>query len=144
MNVEEQSLPNRSQAFQSYLLGRHMHPSMLSKCALLRKELDSDFAQSTDRPSREVLLIVVELRKEALQERRISVFDDRCPYTPHEIQLIVHVVHRKQVCSCRLLRRDVVDEGPSNAETSSRFWPTTGAFACFRNRPKVICISYMS
>jgi hypothetical protein len=68
--------------------------SKLLQCLRLLKNIHTHTLQRADRPLRILLLLpVVQFREEVLEELWVSVCNDGFPYEPHEVQLVVDVVH---------------------------------------------------
>jgi hypothetical protein len=72
--------------------------------------------QCTHSPSRILLFFPrIQLAEEVLHELGISVLQDGFSNESHQVQLIVYVVHRQEMCSGCFLCSDVIDVRPGDA-----------------------------
>lgn len=91
---------------------------LLSLLLLVLHQINTHPPQRLHRPTRILLLPLIQPPKELPHKRRVPILQNRLPYLPHQIQLIVHIMHRQQMRAHRLLRRCVVDIRPSDAQTA--------------------------
>lgn len=120
------------------------HLSTREPCLLWRafKQIDPDALEGIHCPSRiSFLLPLIQVSKEVLDKLWISIFHDGFPSKPHQVQLVMDIVHRQQVSSCCLFGRDMVDVGTSNTEPTLGTWTTARTIAPFFNGPKVFGIN---
>jgi hypothetical protein len=80
---------------------------------------------------------VVQLAEEFLDELRIPVLNNRFPRQPHQVQLIMYIVHGEQMRAGSLFRRNVVDVRAGYAKTALFCRTAAGACAPFFDWTKV-------
>lgn len=90
------------------------------------------------------LVIIIQLPKEAPYECWISVFENSFSNLSHEVELVVHVVHREKMCARRLFCCDVIDVGTCDAETALFCGSAAHALAAFFDGAEVFGVGGVS
>jgi hypothetical protein len=86
------------------------------------------------------LVAAVQLGEEVFQELWVCVLQDGFAYQPHQVKLVMDIVHGQQMGSRRLLCCNVVDIGARDAQASLCRWTTARALAALFDGPKVFCV----
>lgn len=116
---------------------------MVESCGSLKvgsvtHEVYANALQGLNRPVRILLLrTAIQLGEKVSQELRVPVLQDGVSYQPHQVELVVHVVHGQEMSPGGLLRGDVVDVCSCDAQSALGCWPAAGAFAAFFDRSEV-------
>lgn len=92
------------------------HMELSSLVVLVDEKVYAYTLQRTDSPGRILLFLPgIQLAEEVPDKLRISVLENGFSNEPHQVQLIVNVVHREQVRSSCFLGSDVVNVRPGDA-----------------------------
>jgi hypothetical protein len=93
-DVEERTYLTNVKGFKRDIYLLSISSKLLRCVRLLLKKIHTHTLQRADRPLRILLLLpVVQFREEVLEKLWVSVCNDGFPYEPHEVQLVVDVVH---------------------------------------------------
>lgn len=75
------------------------------------QQVNANTLQRSYRPFRDPFNTSKSDTKPLPQKSWKSVLDDRRPHLTHQIEQVVHIVHREQMSSCRLFSSKMVYEG---------------------------------
>jgi hypothetical protein len=93
-DVEERTDLTNVKGFKRDIYLLSISSKLLQCVRLLLKKIHTHTLQRADRPLRILLLLpVIQFLEEVLEELWVSIRDDGFPYEPHEVQLVVDVVH---------------------------------------------------
>ena len=110
-------------------------------CYSIAEQINTNSLQSGYSPLRILFLVpCIQLAKELFDELRISILENSFSRQSHQVQLVVHVVHRKEMGAGRFLRGDMVDVGPCDAQPPLFSWTTASTLTAFLNRPEILGI----
>jgi hypothetical protein len=93
-DIEERTDVTDVKGFRRDIYLLSISSKLLQCLGLLLKKIHAHTLQRADRPLRILLLLsVVQFREEVLEELWVSICNDGFSYEPHEVQLVVDVVH---------------------------------------------------
>jgi hypothetical protein len=93
-DIEERTDLTNVKGFKRDIYLLSISSKLLQCVRLLLKKIHTHTLQRADRPLRILLLLpVIQFLEEVLEELWVSIRDDGFPYEPHEVQLVVDVVH---------------------------------------------------
>lgn len=118
-----------------------LYLSAQNRCPSVAEQVNANTAQCRNGPLWIFfLLLIVQLREEVFHKLRISIVQDSFACQPHQIQLIVYVVHCQQMRASSLLGGDMIDVGAGDSQTSLCGRSAASALAAVFDWAKVLGI----